>query len=85
METTAEEFESIMPINSSGTYSMVRATARSMIGTGTAGSIIILSSVAAAGEEPEPRGAFAEVHHEVAGLLGCPGPSGWLVTPGTCR
>jgi NAD(P)-dependent dehydrogenase (short-subunit alcohol dehydrogenase family) len=47
METTAEEFKSIMRINSSGTYSMVRATARSMIGTDTAGSIIILSSVAA--------------------------------------
>jgi NAD(P)-dependent dehydrogenase (short-subunit alcohol dehydrogenase family) len=47
METTTEEFESIMRINSSGTYSMVRETARSMIGSGTAGAIGILSSVAA--------------------------------------
>jgi NAD(P)-dependent dehydrogenase (short-subunit alcohol dehydrogenase family) len=47
METTTEEFESIMRINSSGTYSMVRETARSMIGSGTAGAIVILSSVAA--------------------------------------
>ncbi|HAG59114.1 MAG TPA: NAD(P)-dependent oxidoreductase [Arthrobacter bacterium] len=47
METTTEEFESIMRINSSGTFSMVRETAQSMIESGTAGAIVILSSVAA--------------------------------------
>lgn len=47
METTTEEFESIMRINSSGTFSMVRETAQSMLGSGTAGAIVILSSVAA--------------------------------------
>jgi NAD(P)-dependent dehydrogenase (short-subunit alcohol dehydrogenase family) len=47
METTTEEYESVMRINSSGTFSMVRETARSMIDSGTAGAIIILSSVAA--------------------------------------
>jgi NAD(P)-dependent dehydrogenase (short-subunit alcohol dehydrogenase family) len=47
MEATTEEFESIMRINASGTYSMVREVARSMIGSGTAGAIVILSSVAA--------------------------------------
>lgn len=47
METTTEEFESIMRINASGTFSMVRETARSMTGSGTAGAIIVLSSVAA--------------------------------------
>jgi NAD(P)-dependent dehydrogenase (short-subunit alcohol dehydrogenase family) len=47
LETTTEEFESIMRINSSGTFSMVRETARSMLGSGTAGAIVILSSVAA--------------------------------------
>ena len=47
METTTEEFESIMRINSSGTFSMVRETAHSMLGSGTAGAIVILSSVAA--------------------------------------
>lgn len=47
METTTEEYESVMRINSSGTFSMVRETAQSMIGSGTAGAIIILSSVAA--------------------------------------
>ena len=31
---------------------------------------------AIADEEPEPGGAFAEVHDEVAGLLGGQGPSG---------
>jgi NAD(P)-dependent dehydrogenase (short-subunit alcohol dehydrogenase family) len=47
METTTEEFESIMRINSTGTFSMVRETAQSMLGSGTAGAIVILSSVAA--------------------------------------
>ena len=31
---------------------------------------------AIADQEPEPPGAFAEIHHEVAGLLGGPGPVG---------
>ncbi|MGW9414691.1 SDR family NAD(P)-dependent oxidoreductase [Arthrobacter cupressi] len=47
MGTSTEEFESVMRINASGTFSMVRETAQSMIGTGTAGAIIVLSSVAA--------------------------------------
>ncbi|AMM32904.1 Putative oxidoreductase [Sinomonas atrocyanea] len=47
METTTEEFESVMRINASGTFSMVREAARSMTGTGTAGAIVVLSSVAA--------------------------------------
>lgn len=47
METTTEEFESIMRINASGTFSMVREAARSMTGSGTAGAIVVLSSVAA--------------------------------------
>ncbi|GAB13073.1 putative oxidoreductase [Arthrobacter globiformis NBRC 12137] len=47
METTTEEFDSIMRINASGTFSMVRETAQSMISSGTAGAILILSSVAA--------------------------------------
>ena len=33
-------------------------------------------SVSVADEEPEPGGTFAEVHDEVAGLLGGPGPVG---------
>jgi NAD(P)-dependent dehydrogenase (short-subunit alcohol dehydrogenase family) len=47
LETTTEEYESVMRINSSGTFSMVRETAQSMIESGTAGAIVILSSVAA--------------------------------------
>lgn len=47
METTTEEFESIMRINASGTYSMVRETAHAMIASDNAGAIVILSSVAA--------------------------------------
>ena len=33
-------------------------------------------SCAVADEEPEPGNVVAEVHHEVAGLLGGPGPVG---------
>lgn len=47
METTTEEFESVMRINASGTFSMVREAARAMTGSGTAGAIVVLSSVAA--------------------------------------
>jgi NAD(P)-dependent dehydrogenase (short-subunit alcohol dehydrogenase family) len=46
LDTTTEEFESIMRINASATFSMVRET-KSMLATGTAGAIVILSSVAA--------------------------------------
>ena len=41
-------------------------------------------AVAVADEEPEPGAVVAEVHHEVAGLLGGPGPSGCAVTLRTC-
>ena len=36
-------------------------------------------------EEPKPGGTLAEIHHEVAGLLRGPDPSGCPVTPSTCR
>src|SRR5689334_21079779 len=38
-----------------------------------------------ADEEPKPGHVLAEIHHQVAGLLGRPGPSGCPVTPSTCR
>src|SRR5437870_8376901 len=47
METTTEEFDSILRINTSATFTMVRETAKSMLETGTAGAIVVLSSVAA--------------------------------------
>ena len=47
METTTEEFDSILRINASATFSMVRETAKSMLESGTAGAIVVLSSVAA--------------------------------------
>lgn len=47
METTSEEFDSILRINATGTFTLVRETAKSMIETGTAGAIVVLSSVAA--------------------------------------
>ncbi|WP_269449467.1 SDR family NAD(P)-dependent oxidoreductase [Arthrobacter sp. B6] len=36
-----------MRINASATFSLVRETAKSMLGSGTAGAIVVLSSVAA--------------------------------------
>ncbi|MDP9905480.1 SDR family NAD(P)-dependent oxidoreductase [Arthrobacter bambusae] len=47
METTTEEFDSILRINASATFTMVRETAKSMLESGTAGAIVVLSSVAA--------------------------------------
>lgn len=47
METTTEEFDSILRINATATFTMVRETAKSMLATGTAGAIVVLSSVAA--------------------------------------
>jgi len=47
METTTEEFDSILRINATATFTMVRETAKSMLESGTAGAIVVLSSVAA--------------------------------------
>jgi hypothetical protein len=41
-------------------------------------------AVAVADQEPEPLDVVAEVHDEVAGLLGDPGPVGWAVIPAMC-
>jgi hypothetical protein len=35
-------------------------------------------------EEPDPPAGVVDVHAEVAGLLGQPGPVGWVVTPRMC-
>ncbi len=42
-------------------------------------------SGAVADEEPEPRDVFAELHDQVAGVLGGPRPVGMPVTPRMCR
>lgn len=47
LQTTTTEFEEILRINLSGTYSMVRHTALSMRRTATKGAMVLLSSVAA--------------------------------------
>ncbi|MEV8150953.1 SDR family oxidoreductase [Arthrobacter sp. NPDC080073] len=47
METTTAEFDSILKINATATFTMVRETAKSMLESGTAGAIVVLSSVAA--------------------------------------
>ena len=41
-------------------------------------------AVSVADQEPEPVGAVAEIHEDVAALLGDPGPVGWAVIPATC-
>jgi hypothetical protein len=35
-------------------------------------------------QEPEPIGSITEIHQQVAGLLGDPGPVGWAVIPAMC-
>lgn len=47
LETTTEEFDTILRINATATFTMVRETAKSMLETGTAGALVVLSSVAA--------------------------------------
>ncbi|NQD87771.1 SDR family oxidoreductase [Paenarthrobacter sp. CM16] len=47
MDTTTEEFDSILRINATATFTMVRETAKSMLESGTSGAIVVLSSVAA--------------------------------------
>jgi NAD(P)-dependent dehydrogenase (short-subunit alcohol dehydrogenase family) len=88
MATTTEEFESIMRINSSGTYSMVRETARSMIASGTAGAIVVLSSVAAKEARPNylpynaSKLAVLHIMWSFAQILGPDGISVNAVAPG---
>ena len=41
-------------------------------------------AVSVADQEPELVGAVAEVHEQVAGLLGDPVPRGWAVMPARC-
>ena len=41
-------------------------------------------AVPVADQEPEPVGAVAEVHQQVAGLLGDQSPVGWAVIPARC-
>ena len=41
-------------------------------------------AVPVADQEPEPVGVLAEVHEQVAGLLGDQSPVGWAVIPARC-
>lgn len=47
LATTSEEFERIMRINATGTFTITREVANYMRNSGTAGTILLLSSVAA--------------------------------------
>jgi hypothetical protein len=49
----------------------------------TASNVAVNFVVPVADQEQELVGAFAEVHQEVAGLLGHPGPGGMGGDPGT--
>jgi len=88
METSSEEFDSILRINATATFSMVRETAKSMRGTGTAGAIVILSSVAAKEARlnylPYNASKLAVLHvmWSFAALLGPDGISVNAIAPG---
>lgn len=47
LQTSTAEFERIMTINATGTFTIVRETAHAMLEQGTKGSILLFSSVAA--------------------------------------
>lgn len=47
LQTTTAEFEQVLGINLGGTFSMTREAARAMLDSGTRGSILLFSSVAA--------------------------------------
>ncbi|WP_257890441.1 SDR family NAD(P)-dependent oxidoreductase [Rhodococcus sp. USK10] len=47
LSTTTAEFERIMQINASGTFTIAREVANAMLAAGTAGTLVLFSSVAA--------------------------------------
>lgn len=88
METTTDEFDSILRINASATFTMVRETAKSMLESDTAGAIVVLSSVAAKESRlnylPYNASKLAVLHimWSFAELLGPNGISVNAITPG---
>lgn len=88
LRTTTAEFEQVMRINASGTFSMTREAARAMLGGGTRGSILLFSSVAAKEARSDylpynaSKLAVLHVMFSMARILGPSGISVNAVCPG---
>jgi NAD(P)-dependent dehydrogenase (short-subunit alcohol dehydrogenase family) len=88
MKTTTAEFERIMSINATGTFTFVRETAQTMLDTCTAGTILLFSSVAAKEARrtylPYNASKIAVLHimWSMAQILGPSGISVNAITPG---
>jgi len=86
--TTTEEFERIMRINASGTFTITREVANAMRAAGTAGTILLLSSVAAKEARVDylpynaSKVAVLHVMWSMAKILGPDGISVNAVNPG---
>lgn len=88
LTTSTAEFERVMSINASGSFSMTREVANAMLASGTRGSILLISSVAAKEARrdylPYNASKLAVLHlvWSFAELLGPSGISVNAVTPG---
>ncbi|MCZ4590089.1 SDR family oxidoreductase (plasmid) [Rhodococcus opacus] len=88
LTTTTEEFERIMRINATGTFTIARETANAMRSAGTAGTILLFSSVAAKEARidylPYNASKIAVLHimWSMAKILGPSGISVNAVSPG---
>ncbi|NYD69884.1 SDR family NAD(P)-dependent oxidoreductase [Herbiconiux flava] len=88
MRTSTAEFERIMSINATGTFTIVRETAQSMLDTGAAGTLLLFSSVAAKEGRrtylPYNASKIAVLHimWSMAQILGPSGISVNAITPG---
>ncbi|WPO88834.1 SDR family oxidoreductase (plasmid) [Herbiconiux sp. KACC 21604] len=88
MRTSTAEFERIMSINTTGTFTIVRETGQAMLDTGTKGTILLFSSVAAKEARraylPYNASKIAVLHimWSMAQILGPSGISVNAITPG---
>ncbi len=88
LKTSTAEFERIMNINATGTFTMVRETALAMLDHGTKGTILLFSSVAAKEARrtylPYNASKIAVLHimWSMAQILGPSGISVNAITPG---
>jgi 3-oxoacyl-[acyl-carrier protein] reductase len=88
LKTSTAEFQRIMTINATGTFTIVREVARAMLATQTKGTILLLSSVAAKEARrtylPYNASKIAVLHimWSMAQILGPAGISVNAITPG---
>lgn len=88
LETSTAEFERIMTINATGTFTIAREAARAMLATHTKGAILLFSSVAAKEARrtylPYNASKIAVLHimWSMAQILGSAGISVNAITPG---